>query len=82
MAYVVFMLAAWVLDRRECFTTLVPYWAEPGTLGFPLWRQWLYCARTQLSLLRPLHVVPGRTAYTHLQVSKSVSKQVSLSVSE
>ena len=64
---VLFMLGASVLDQRTRYTTEVPQWAQPGALGFPLWRQILFMARTQLALLRPWHVVPGRTAYTRVQ---------------
>ena len=76
--YVVLTCGAWVLDQRTCYTTAVPRWAEPGSQGFPLWRQTVYFARTQLQLLRPMHVVPGRTAYTRLQCVHSVAVAAAL----
>ena len=70
--YVVLMFTAWTLDQRTRYTTTVPHWAQPGTLGFPLWRQFLYHARTQMVLLRPFHVVPDRTAYTTVRASSAI----------
>ena len=63
-AYVFMMCGAWVLDQRECYSAVVPHWAVPGETGFPLWRQMIYMGRTQLSLLRPLHVSPGALTLT------------------
>ena len=71
--YALLACAAWVLDQRTCYTTAVPHWADPGSQGFPLWRQANYFARTQLQLLRPMHVMPGRTSYTRLQCVHSIA---------
>ena len=38
----------------------------------------IYVARTQMSILRPLHVSPGRTAYTRVQSMHSVFVAVML----
>lgn len=76
---VLFMLGASVLDQRTRYTTEVPQWAQPGALGFPLRRQMLFMARTQLALLRPWHVVPGRTAYTRVQCVHTIFTSATLS---
>ena len=62
--YIGLMCTAWALDQRTRYTTSVPHWAQQGALGFTLWRQFLFHARTQMVLLRPFHVVADRTAYT------------------
>ena len=67
--YIGLMCTAWTLDQRTRYTTTVPHWAQAGALGFPLWRQFLFHARTQMVLLRPFHVVPDRTAYTTVRTS-------------
>ena len=64
---------AWLLDQRTLYTTATPAWAQPGAKGFSLWRQLMYTVRTRGTLLRPWHVVPGRTIYTRVQLAHSLA---------
>jgi len=72
LLYALVMGGAWLLDQRTLYTTATPAWAQPGARGFPLRRQLMYTVRTRGTLLRPWHVVPGRTIYTRVQLAHSL----------